>query len=219
MDRAAMKAQLRRRFNAETGDSTLDTMLEDALSAAYGWVTGLLNWPLLEAAWTATTANGDTEITLPSDFGAMKLVHLYTSETDYGPLEGTTWEKEVNNNGYPSTYTGGRPERYVLHGVADGALGARKWKMTPFPYPTDVYTIAGIYIVDPGDFSADTDVPWFPWNYHSILVNEAYVQLGGYSGGMDVNLAAKSRDQALQAMAFRQDAQDDWAAAVPLVGG
>lgn len=129
------------------------------LNDAYKSFVSELPWPFTESIITVSTVSGTDEVSLGTNtFNVLSVLNTDTDKKLY-PVE----NREQFLRRWNDRDDSGEPINYLLH--------ANTLKL--FPTPDDAYSLEIYAHVEPGDLSADVDVPDLPARYHRALVDFA----------------------------------------------
>jgi len=220
MNFGEMISWVRRRLRWEADDSEATERIKSALQDAYDYVNGYRDWKRLLRDETATLNEDEYSVDVPSNLTRLYAVWIVDASGAARLLEYRDYSMFVNLFGDPSELTAGTPAYYMVLGAADGSLGAAKLKLIIAPPANEDFTVHMLGYAYPSQLSNNTDVPWFPAQYHSILPRLAFADLAATEEGFDPKVADQNRQMAialLDEMVFAEPTGITAVTSIPMV--
>jgi hypothetical protein len=175
-------------------DASLTALVKDWIRAREGEVWQFADWPEKKTAMLNVTVTGGTAtVALPAGMSwttqEVQLFDEYGYELEYLQPE------EFYRRYQPLTAQGtsqGYGQAWTL--TTDAVAGTLQIRIGPTPSSSKTYTVRGWTLPikrtaaatwAPGTMSADTDLPWWPDDYHFFLVEGAAALGGKLLGDLD----------------------------------
>ena len=145
--------------------STFATEIKKYVNFRYKEIWERFNWGTINESYTFNTVSGIKDYLLPSDF--WKPVYVYDNnngidlnQRDFNELERV----------YPQTLNdSGNPQRCAIYTKINSSTKVLEQWMRLHPMPNVAVTVAVPYLLDPGDLSADADLPVIDCDYEVEL--------------------------------------------------
>lgn len=207
MNLGTMRTEVRDVIGELTADFWTNAELNRYLTEAHFRFIGEATWPWLLTEATGSLAAGVDDLDLPDGVDFTKNINIsLTPEGEtrlYQPVRVSPSKGFQLRTMYSSTTTAQRPSWFYVTSVADGSGEALFTTTIKFvPTPTDTMEVEYQYFRQVPDFTADSDVPDLPVEYHKALVHYAAGTAwlkelnGGPKGGEQFELYALVVEQA-----------------------
>jgi hypothetical protein len=178
------------RFQDASHAIILDATWKDYVNARYRQVIASApDWPSKELRSSALSiAAGVRSVDLPTDGWRVISVWDSTNQVKLDALDGTSSAVAV----WPSGDETGQSTHYRVFSNA----------IQVYPLPEAAINLRVEYEGKPADLSADSDVPWFPAQYHDLLVEGALAD--AYNDDGNLNQAKIHEDRYMTILAQLQ---------------
>jgi len=198
MNFGEMITWVRLRLRWEADDTEATERIKSALQDAYDFVNGYRRWKRLRRDETAVLNEDEYSVDVPGDLTRLYTVWIVDSNGSARQLTYRDYSIFVNLFGDPTQLTAGTPAYYMVLGAADGSLGATKLKLIIAPPANENLTVHMLGYKQPDPLTKNSDVPWFPREYHSILPRLAFADLASTEEGFDQRIAEKHEQKAME---------------------
>lgn len=149
---------------------------------------------------------------LPSD-----LFSVFDARQSNTPLKLTalgvwtidTYQPDINTVGMPTAY-------YLFRNNPDtAATGAKQRQAVFFPSPDSIYNIEFRYFLEQADLTADSDIPFLPVPYHTLMVDGAEWLGSKFLNDPEEDSLKKAYEFGISQVLEKENAFGDW---MPVLG-
>ena len=196
MNRGTIRTEVRDILGEDVADFWKDAELNRYINDAHFRVLNEERWPWLITEGSGSLAAGIDELEVEVGVSFAKHVNIsLTKEGDsrlYQPKRVSASKGFDLRTMYAAGTTQSYPEWFYLTSVADGSAAGSFTSTVRFvPTPTSTMEVEYQYTRTPDDFTADSDIPDLPREYHMALVHYA----AGKGWLKELNGASKAQEQ------------------------